>query len=490
MKSSACVIVPLLVIALSSCTTELNSRRIVAGSGVALAGTPYNLPYTRFKLDVIRRVASCLPAVEVKTRLTAVPEQRRDPSRSYVIDLASLQSFFKSSSVQVSYYDTGTIKSINGAAEDKTGEFIVGTLKSAATLVASASGISTPSGLDERTLPRDTCTAEVARAVARLASQEPLLKSRTSELERMTEQFKQHAALFALLGKAASVPDREAFARRLRALVALQEETRQIARDIARMLELVSVNDTTTWPDNGETFVSPTPVFAPVEAAVFEKWLNNRVPSPDLRAGTAVYLQIQATEPIGRAASCGDHCPDDGATGLKYRLPAEGTLSMCARLAPARAGAPARCEAGEVVMPAGLISQLGRVYALPLKSTAFSSRSVTASFTEAGIPTLIGTTSGAASDKAGAALAGAVGAASLVKDSRAQREANDLEGRLKVLKLKKELELATVALAPPVKDPKQDATNAFTVDTALLSAELANLEARRALDEARQAALP
>lgn len=472
------------VVTASGCTTELNASRVVTGHAVALAGTPYNLPYTRFKLDIVRRVASCDGGIRIDTHVIAVPQQARDPRRSYVIDLESLQGAFKSTDLQVSYYDNGAIKSINGSAEDRTGEFIGSALQTVATLARSAAGVA----LAEKSAREnaDACHPDVAKALSGLQGSENRLDAATDEVAQLTEQLRHYSALVATLGRGATAAHRRRLTTLMEQLLAANHEVETQKKTIADLLAKISVKVEKVWPDDGETFVSPAPVAEQLDDKVFRKWMWAGRASSSLAASTAVHLQLRASEGIGRQASCGDACPEDSVSGLKYRIPAAGTLTMCSALVQATRGAPATCGSDAKVVGTGMFSQLGRVYVLPLRSAVFTSKSVVATFTESGLPTSIGTTSGARSDKAAATLAAVAGATADVRDSHARREAVELEDRIKVLTLRKELEIALQDLALPKADPVADATNAFTVDTTLVAAELANLEAKRALAAARQ----
>lgn len=480
MKTTLIPLAVLAAAALSACTTKLDARRVVGNAESPVAGAPYNLPYTRFKLHVIRRVVSCDPFIDIKVQVTATPDAHRDPMRNYVIDLESLQSFFKSTNVQVAYYDTGAIKSINAGVEDRSGEFVASAAATVAKLVV-AGGM--------RGLTPTACTERTAEAVKEQVKKEARLKADTARAEVLTGQLKERVALVASMGKSTPAAERREITRLMRQLFALQNANRKLVGEIQTLIELVSVENEAFWPNDGETFVSLTPVVAPVDDSIVEKWIGTVPAKPDVRATTAVYLELKATEQIGRAASCGAHCAEDAHAGLKYRMPAQGSLSMCSALAPAEKGKPAACAFPEVVTKAVMVNQLGRMFTLPLQSRVFSSKTVAATFSEAGVPNLLGVTSSAASDKAAAAIGGIGDSAVSIVTSRAGREAADLENRIKVLKLKKELEVASQALVPQTKDAKAEATQAFTVDTVLIQAELSNLEVRKALEEAKQVSL-
>jgi len=489
------IVVSALAALSSGCSTELKSVRIVEAGKIPLAGAPYNLAYTRFKVKVIRRVASCFkppvpggpanaePEITVKVQATALAEQQRDPMRNYVLDLKSLQGAFKSTDVQVAYYDTGAIKSINASAEDKTGEVLASVVQTAAKLVVGAVPASDNKLFELKMFPVAQCESKVDAAVKALPGLEAELTASAAKIAAKAEEIKQYLTVAVSLGRSLPRADREAVTKRVRELIALQGASAAIQAKIENHLALISVVNEFTWPANGETFVSATPLVKPVDAAVLKRWMGTAADSarPGFVADTAVYLELKASENIGRVTPCTKHCPDDQIDGLKYRMPAVGNLLMCATLTAAQA-----CSKGQVVAKEQMISQLGPVYTLPLKSAVFTNKSIVATFSENGVPTLLGTTASAAAGKAAATFGSLADASIAVHASRAGREAAELESKIKVLTLKKELEVATLALAPAPKDAKKDAAEAFTVDTALLNAELANIAAKNALDEARQ----
>lgn len=480
-----------------ACSTELKSVRIVDPDTIPVAGAPYNLTYTRFKVKVIRRVASCYdapakekggkddqPAIRVKVQASAEAEQRRDPLRNYVLDLGSLQGAFKSSDVQVSYYDTGGIKSINASAEDKTGEVLASVAQTAAKLVgasAVAAGVALTEG---RTVQPERCQPMVEVAVRELPGREAELAARTVEIDRKVQQLQQYLAVAVAMGRTLPRADRDNVTQAIRELNALRDANIATQAQIASYLDLISVQDDVSWPENGETFVSAAPVLEPVDATVLMKWMGTT--SASFQDATAVYLELKASEAMGRVRPCTKDCPDQKVEGLKYRMPALGSLSMCSELRAAAGKEPPACIDGQVVAQNDMISQLGPIFTLPLKSAVFTNKSIVATFAENGVPTSLGTKASAAADKAAATFGSLADASIAAGTSRAGREAAELESKIKVLTLKKQLADATEALAPPPKDPKKEATDTFTVDTAMLNAELANRAARQALDEARQ----
>lgn len=482
-----------LLLALSACTTHLKTVRVGPTTSVPVAGAPYNLTFTQYTLTVTRRVQSCfqeltpveiadltrrkmsleIPRVKIKMEATAVKTEARDPLGTYVIDLGSLQSFFKTTDLKVGYYDNGALKSVNATVEDKTGEFAVSTAATLGRLILTGGTRGTPG-------EPVACKEDVAVAVKGLPLKEKELVALTSQIAMTTEQVKQYTALASATGRSMSQADRDELSRRVRKLIDQQVEHDIKKNAVKSDLKLISVVDEIAWPPNGETLVTDEPALEPVGANVVERWVGKA--TPDFAADTGLYLKLESSEPFGRTIDCVAPCSDEKTEGLKYRMPALGTLMMCAKnnIAPSPKG-PFKCIEWEAVAKPELISQLGRVYTLPLNSSLFSSKSITASFSEAGVPTMLGTGSTAAAGKAATAFGGIADAAISVRDGRAGRANAVLEEKIKHIKLQQDYQAAIGPKPTPADSSKQEATALFAVDTSLLNAEVANIEARRAL---------
>lgn len=500
MKFSATLSVGIPIFLLAACTTHFTAVRVLPGSNVPVAGAPYNLTFTQFNLTVKRHVQSCfktytdedlaefkklarvppiIPEVSVKVDAEATKSEVRDPQRTYVIDLTSLQSFFKTTDVKVSYYDTGAIKSVNASSEDKAGEF--------AASVAQTLGKLVVAGIAKEKKPEVRCEENVAKAVASQAAKKAALTALTAKLEMTTEQVRQYTALATALGRNMSPVDRRQLSELVRKLIEQQTQQGDLKKVIELDLKLITVVDEFKWPNDGETFVSAGPALDPVDEKVLKRWIG--APTAPFAAETAVYLRLAASEAIGRRASCGQKCADDEYLGLKYRMPAQGKLAMCESGSSDTINGVAKpytCTKWAEISKSEAISQLGHIHTLPLQSALFSSKSLSATFSESGVPTLLGVGATAASDQASKTFGGLGDAAVSIHASRAGREVAELESKLKLLKLKKEYEVATSVVPPSADSTKQDATAAFGVDTALIKAELANIEAKKALDEVKK----
>lgn len=114
--------------------------------------------FTQLDINVTQRVARCFrkwtplefeahpgqkydfasPDAQISVTAVIAKSEARDPLHNYVIDLAPPESFFKTTSIEASYYESGVLKGLNAAAEDKTGEFISSTVGTLAELASAA----------------------------------------------------------------------------------------------------------------------------------------------------------------------------------------------------------------------------------------------------------------------------------------------------------------------------------------------------------------
>jgi len=264
-------------------------------------------------------------------------------------------------------------------------------------------------------------------------------------------------------------------------------------------LTSITVTDTVTWPPNGAVFgdlavapapanhtkeEAPAPVFtatrilADLTAPTIAKWGSGN-DGPAFRIKTGVYAKILPTSPLGVANTCTNDCPDDAFKGFKYRPASPGYLLVCKQ---------GDCNKGDdnaVAVSEGLISQLGRVFVIPLKSGLFSKKSLSATFDQNGQVTLIGLKNTASSGEEGAKTLGSV--VDVIGAARAKIKPNELEtlnAKTALLKAQKDYLAAQAAMQPAANAEKTKATEAFSADTALIEARLANIAAQDELNKA------
>lgn len=486
------------------CTTQLKVNRYFDQNNLPTAGAPYSLSFTQYEITVTRRLTQCSSKgnpddpdpdkrepkpidLQVGVQVEMKSTEARDPMRNYVIDLESLNSFFKTTSATVAYYDSGAIKSLNASAEDKTGEFVASVVGIASKLIGA--GVTGPMLLGAKRTRG--CTNEIQQKLLDLNSLQAKITERTSRIDALSsELIKLNTVLGAAAKDITSSPARAQLGKLTVQLVEQMSKLAAETRASRPLLDAVSESKTFKWPLDGETFWTTSPVIPNLDRELYRSWINDKGMPKDtetqgdtdlynqLAAKSAIYLILQPVDTFGRNEPCGKTCSDDLESGFKYRLPAYGRLLVC----------PDKNCHNDNIFHKGdveMISQLGHVYALPLKSAMFSTKAVSATFAENGTPTSLGVTSTAASDKAATTFSALADLATTAHKTRAEQELNDLKVKTDLLKAKKDYADATAALQPAPAQTKLDATNAFKIDTDLVNANLAYIAAKKALDEAK-----
>lgn len=495
----------LAALSMTACTAQFNAVRIKdVNTSVPPAGAPYNLTFSQYDIQITQRLTACYdkkrnltnetgaakydlsnPKVKVTVAATISKAEVRDPDQTYVIDLGSLQSFFKTTDIKVSYYDNGAIKSINAEADDKTGEFIAGTAQTILKLAAAGGAQSL-----------EKCREEAWKTMLDIETETDLVDKLALDIATSTEELKQFLSVASALGRATPKRSRDAVAaavEKLNKQLAEQKLRQQSLRD---KIDTISVSTKEKWPTNGTTFVSAKPLAEPVDPKVYNTWVEG--PNETARLSTSAYFAIAPMEPIGRRQPCKQDCVEDAISGLKYRMPALGKLHMCGKLSAVEADPSVRgvaagtsymtCDSADsklhkIDSKPEMISQLGRIYSLPLRSVIFSKKSIAATFSENGVPTQLGAISTAGSEKLASTFGTVADAAIAYNTSKLGREKAALENQLAIGKLRKDIAaLEPIPLAPPPKDQARlDAIAEFSGEAALLKAEIAAIEAHNAL---------
>jgi hypothetical protein len=125
---------------------------------------------------------------------------------------------------------------------------------------------------------------------------------------------------------------------------------------------------------------------------------------------------------------------------------------------------------------------MGRIDVLPLKSAFFSTKAISATFSEAGVPTSLGVKA-AASNKAVATLTSWGGSAASLYKTKSEMQANELDAEIKMLALQKQYQDAVKVLNPPASNADGKSADDFAATTALANAEVTDIAAKKALDE-------
>lgn len=471
---------------LASCTTELNAVRVKKSEPgndpiVPAAGAPYFLTFTQFDIVVTRRVASCwddagVAQLKIAVETKASGREARDPERHYVIDFAKLQSIFKSTDMSVEYYDTGGIKSVNAAAEDRSGEVISSLASSAVKIAVGTVGVGGAAN--------GACKQAVADAVKDVEKFEIEVMQKTKAVDVATVELDRLTSMAAVMGESWSVKERRLHANQISQLSQAKADLTSVQESLAEKLKEISLVSKVRWPKSGEVFNSQTEGKPLVEGLTSEQ--INKWGSPgndDLGKQTEVWARLESDVPA-RSKPCPVPCADDAFKGLKYRIPVPGRLVLGSWK---KSDDGKRIEEDVVSREDAMISQMGSVFTVPLRSTAFSNKTIVATFNEAGVPSKVGLKASASAELAASTVESLVDSAIQVRKAKASRKLEEVKAETELLMAQKHLEDAKKALSPG--DQALDkATSAFSADTALLQAELANIQARRALDEAKKQA--
>lgn len=467
----------------SGCATHLIVNRITDPTQHLAAGAPYVLNFTQYEITVTRRLKSCEGNFVVATQYEIGQKEVADPMRRYVIDMSSLQSPFKTTKLTLTYHDSGALKSLNASADDKTGEVISSVVTTVGKLLISDVKVTTSMA---RKLE---CTDEAKKYLAKAKTAKVEVEKLSVKLEHETAHLERLTAMAAAMGTAWGRTERQQMSKQIDSVFSIRITLAEANKQLQEALKKITTATQVTWPPHGEVFTSPEPVVPKISNEVLREWVVSESNSEvrDVQNKSAVWLRIEPSGPGGRKEPCsnfGKTCGDEKSKGLKYRVPVVGELLVCSQ---------PTCEAnkGEVLeRKSGQISQLGQVYALPLKSRPFSNRTIGATFLESGRPTMLEVTSSATAEKIATTFGNVADQYVAARKGRKSAELDEVKAETELLKAKKELADTRKAMEPSADAEQQETADAFKADTAVLEAELAYLKAKAALDAARKAASP
>lgn len=491
-------LVMIVVAGVTGCTTYLDAKLVSSLEGTPPAGAPYHLTFTQYTVTVTRRLV-CEPSMGVSVGAALVREEVRDPARTYVIDLEALQSGLKSTDVSISYYESGALKAVNAAAEDRTGEVVASAVGTLGQLVLAVAGKPSLAAAGTKPPPPE-CHPTVKATLAKIKKLEDDIKLQTTTVKALEAELTVLTAAGQTLGKAWSLEARKHHTEKTKALFDATNALEATKRNLAENLETVSITSPPVrWPTNGDEFVwrpgaNPEARMVPdLEQEKVRGWLlmadEKAVQSVIERS--RVFARLCSVSPIGRPVRCDGTPTDEKAKvawsarekdlrGLKYRVPVQGRLQICTS---------EDCQNSVVAEDENLFSQLGPIFTLPLKSAVFTHKTVVAEFDQQGRPAKLGVTSKAAAEKAASAADAVVDKGLAVREGIVSTKLERMKEETALLTAQKELEVARAALAPsPATSAQAQAGEAFAAETALLQAELANVNARIALEAAKRLA--
>lgn len=547
---------------LSSCT-HLQVHRYAKASDPT-SGYAYMLDFTQFQVTLTRTLSSCeageMPVVTAEATVTSslVP----DGSQIYVIDPASMISAFKTSDVLIDYKD-GRLVGFNSSTVDKTGE-VAASVISAAGKIAMLAAVPIPvsgaqqfcsdaavakfKALKENKQPIKEATSNVEDAEARLAVLTSQFAAGPTEalrkqIKTLTGDIKTARAGLDKLTKASAAAQSWLTEK---VTINWPEQSGEFHRGpgnalgpatVARWFNVTAIRDA----------ISSVPEFNPALDAddklvvaghdgtaarlgtsvdEYERQYSKLPAGTDVRACSAnpecksvieslqkaiVARQVnritlaQISFHLARRGSYGSETgsvgPADAKAGLRYRVPAAGSLYVCTFDQACQNG-----TATPLVRTDGAIAQLGSVFTIPFSSPAFASGGVNVKFDDQGrllqaglkretsVAAGVANTAGAAVDQASSILsalekAPITEANNATKLAQARKALADAEAalvkspqvlateELNLLKTQQELAVARAALGP---DRAKDLSK--QIEIAKLEADLADLQRRQSAD--------
>jgi hypothetical protein len=269
---------------LGGCThvgTIQSERVLPLPSDKARTGVSYALPMIQYDMSLVRMLDQCDPeTLTPKFAVATTASHRYVEGERFEVDPTSLSSIFKTTSLSIERYeDQNTLKALNAASDDKTGDTLAAIARVGVAISGMAFGLPAylKSGSDFKTLPDRYQWIECSElAMSRLDEVEvsiQALKSLNSALARKDAEIATHKALADLK----SYP-----AESMRTLVELSEQQVQIANEIyATQSNLASSKEGVSlplqkiiWPPDDAKSATSTPLEHVVPFDVNKKHTN------------------------------------------------------------------------------------------------------------------------------------------------------------------------------------------------------------------------
>lgn len=483
------------------CSTYFNAVRIpTSNSTVPTAGAPYSLSFTTYDIAVSRRLTGCWAwtgegpnrikeaKLVISSEVKATPTEKPDPTQNYVIDIGSLGSFWKTTETEIKWNsDTGGLESISASAEDTLGTTAVTILTALAKTIVATTPVGAGMTNNE---PTGSCEKTIRTIVNEMKDKKEEIAKATAVLERDNKKLANDSAAAKLIGDDITKPDKIA-------LATLQKSVGKQISDLSLLqatfddnLKKITYLDKITWPPNGAIFgevgkdgknvlsndrsVKAAEIVPALTADQIAKWGTSGWTGEEFQQ-TRILAKIVASSPLSVTNPCTNNCETDEIKGLKYRPKSAGYLLVCQSVDCIKD------DANAVGVQEGMISQLGHVYVIPLKSGVFSNKTLSATFDKVGQPTMIGVTSKSASEGAATATAAVFDQFVTARKAIIPSETDRLRDKIDKLKLEKELADTVKALKPDSNEALAESTAAFTADKVNIDAKVALISAQKTL---------
>jgi len=467
-------------------------------------GFGYVLPFTQFAMTVTWRLDYCPDPAKpdpikgsepkIALKVEAVAGSADDGTLAFLVDPQELQSLTSVTTFGAKWHDgRNMLSTINGSVEDRSAQIVGNVVKTAVKIIPLAMGVPSPPGGATLTTPAPPlirCDDKAIAALAKAKTAKALLDVRNDAVDAATEVLKSVAAKVAAAGQAVDAATKRQLAKALDELTAAKVAQTEAADALVAALKPISYAHKFLWPQTGDEF-SYGPDQLP--QTTLATWIHK----DDLSQVTpkAAYLQLERSGTFGRKpprpdrtqapdvsfsptpAEAGDtayRVPGPDEKGLRYRMPAGGSLVACWR-------SPCGSSDTEGVL-AKLdtpVVQLGFVNVLAFRSRIFGTNAFSADFAVDGsLKAVSYEQKTAPAEVATGAVADATSQLSGVFDPTTR-----LQSQTAYLKALKERKDALEALRDKAPDPVAAEQASLDSDTALINAQIANLKAQIALEE-------
>jgi hypothetical protein len=258
----------------------------------AQRGLSYALPMLQYDLEITRSLEECPTAERPWPKITAKVAAAHTyvAGERFEVDYQSLSSIMKSTSFDVGYHETGTLKSINTTAKDKTGPLVADVARIGLAVASVASGIQVPANIGAggqfaalfNKLNSSKINPERASSLSLACSQEAItrlaaLKEATSkvktlnvEVDALVKRFERFTSLAAL--KITTAEDNKEIAAAARSLIDKEQELLAARAALAAAQDALSVTEERTWPAASNNLAAHQGLLAPDAASVSKLW--------------------------------------------------------------------------------------------------------------------------------------------------------------------------------------------------------------------------
>jgi hypothetical protein len=221
----------------------------------AQRGLSYALPMLQYDLKVTYRLSKCTGDQGPEFSITAEATNRYVAGERFEVDYEALTSVMKTTNFAVTFYEAGTLHTLNASARDRTGPILADVARIGVAVASIAAGIPpvglspTPTGAESAAQQpqRLTCTAKAAGDVTERDRAANEVKRLTQLVEQDTETLTRLATLATADG--APPEDRQPYRDAVTCLLEHQRQLRVEQAAVATADRALSVTISRSWPN-------------------------------------------------------------------------------------------------------------------------------------------------------------------------------------------------------------------------------------------------